>query len=85
MPDLKVCARCRHWTPIYSGPVGDWEDPGACTGITGKWARWNGMWTKASDGCENWELSPLRAGVQIKLPAAESYEEMRIDGEPLPF
>lgn len=86
--DLKVCARCRHWIPVYSTPVDDWEEPGGCFGMTGKWTRWNGMWTKASDGCENWQLSPLRANIQLHFPVDESVEAMRIDATPddlIPF
>jgi hypothetical protein len=64
----QVCARCRHWTQIYQGPVSDWEEPGACRGMVGKLARWNGMWTKAGDGCESWQLSPERANVDLQLP-----------------
>lgn len=74
--DLKVCARCRHWIPVYSTPVDDWEEPGGCFGLTGKWQRWNGMWTKASDGCENWQLSPLRSGIKLRFPIDSSYEAM---------
>ena len=57
----QICARCRHWTPIYDLPVEANENPGECHGQIGKWSWLNGMWMKAIDSCEQWQLSPERA------------------------
>lgn len=81
----KVCARCRHWTPVYTGPVSHWEEPGACHGLNGKWTGLNGSWMKASDGCENWQLSPERARVEIQIPVEPPMDfKADADGE-VPF
>jgi hypothetical protein len=79
----KICARCRHWQQIWQGPVDDWEEPGSCTGMTE--SKWQGMWTKASDGCENWQLSPARAHVEIGPPADWTKVEPMPDDAEIPF
>lgn len=56
-----ICVFCRHWTSVYEFPVTDPDEPGICAGQIGKNAHLNGMWTKSSDGCEQWKLSPERA------------------------
>lgn len=58
---LPICVYCRFWEPIFIGDDFDPDEPGSCTGQIGKWAMLNGMWMKAADNCEQWQLSPLRA------------------------
>lgn len=66
----RICARCRHWSPIWpiesSGPIAPGDDkPGECFGQIGRDARWNGIWMKQTDSCTRWQLSPLRAGISL--------------------
>lgn len=62
---IELCVFCRFWQPVYEGDIADPEEPGSCTGQIGKWTTLNGMWMKAADTCDRWQLSPARAKAEF--------------------